>query len=496
MSLVARTVVVFVSIFLFAFVMGNLSGFYFFPRLYPNVEEHDDHEAGEEDEEDHLALTEQAFKSLDIKLGNIIRDEYWKPLTVPGEVIEIPGASDLSVSAPVSGLIEQVHVREGQAVESSDQLVSMRIIDDDLTDAQSKLLDNLSRQDVARREIARLAPLTESGTVTGRRKLDLEYELSQLGSTFRTLSQEILARGLPRTALQDLIENKVLATELSLAVPAFIDLPSATPLRPVSIGGVLNAKDFSIEELLAHPGKMVQRGDDLCNLAYHTELYIRGRAFETDMPALAKIAENGWRIRAEFGHEQANDHSHRLSIEGLELLHVDNHVDKVTQTFSFYLPIVNEVEKQITDEYGRIYQQWKYKPGQRVHLSLPVDHWEDALQLPRDAVVIEGPNAFVFVEHIDPHMTDTTYAHSDSDHAHEDDHDDHAHEGDHDHHVHIEFEPVPVQVLYRDANVVVLADDGQLNANDRIAMNNADKLDLAMKMQASGGGGHHHDHDH
>ena len=59
----------------------------------------------------------------------------------------------------------------------------------------------------------------------------------------------------------------------------------------------------------------------------------------------------------------------------------------------------------------------------------------------------------------------------------------------------IELEPVPVRMLYRDDRAVVLADDGQLSPNMRIAMNNAQALYLAMKMN-SGGGGHHHDHEH
>jgi len=58
------------------------------------------------------------------------------------------------------------------------------------------------------------------------------------------------------------------------------------------------------------------------------------------------------------------------------------------------------------------------------------------------------------------------------------------------------LEPVPVHVLYRDDQTVVIEDDGQLQMGDEIALNSANKLYLAMKMQAGGGGGHHHHHDH
>ena len=70
------------------------------------------------------------------------------------------------------------------------------------------------------------------------------------------------------------------------------------------------------------------------------------------------------------------------------------------------------------------------------------------------------------------------------------------HSDDHEHDIFLELEPVPVRLLHRDDKTVVIADDGQLHDDERIALNSAYKLYLAMKMQAGGGGGHHHHHDH
>jgi len=56
---------------------------------------------------------------------------------------------------------------------------------------------------------------------------------------------------------------------------------------------------------------------------------------------------------------------------------------------------------------------------------------------------------------------------------------------------------VPVRLLHRDDRTVVIAGDGQLHADDQVALNQAYKLHLALKMQmAGGGGGHHHGHEH
>ena len=102
---IARNVLICVGVILLAFAAGNLSGLYFYPRLLQEVDPHDDHAEAEDPggphdhEDEHLALTKQAFENLNLRMGMVERGDYWKSFTVPGEVIEIPGKSELSVSA-------------------------------------------------------------------------------------------------------------------------------------------------------------------------------------------------------------------------------------------------------------------------------------------------------------------------------------------------------------------------------------------------------------
>ena len=139
-----------------------------------------------------------------------------------------------------------------------------------------------------------------------------------------------------------------------------------------------------------------------------------------------------------------------------------------------------------------MFEQWQLRPGQRMHIRLPVERWVDQIVLPTDAVVVDGPNVFVFVEHHHHdehkhhHESDTTNQHATSD----------LHESDGEDKVFVELEPVPVHMLHRDDTTVVIADDGQLHTGEEVALNNAYKLYLAMKMQTGDGGGHHHHHDH
>jgi hypothetical protein len=447
-------------------------------------EQHDDHDDDHDEEEDHVALTKQAFENLGLLMGPISKGDFWKSLLVPARVVEIPGRSNLSVSAPVTGVIEDVRVLPGQSLSRTAPLFTMRLTDEALIDAQSKLLETLTRREVAEQKIARLRPLIESGAVSGSRSLELDYELTQLEVEKSTLLQEIRNRGFPQSMIDPLLKDRELATTLTVYPPNF--------LGEDSTGSEDLASGFSVEDLMVHPGMSLARGEPLCTISYHARLYVEGTAFEDDLQVLDRIAENDWKVTLE-PHGEAEMDADPIC---LSLLRVDNHVDEQTQTVKFFMELPNDVTRtRQTDQ--RIFKQWRFRPGQRVHLRLPVERWENQVTLPVEAVVVDGPNVFVFAEHhheepgstSPPVLEEMATGLDEPELAAEEE----KHDGEHD--AFIELEPVPVRLLYRDDKTVVIADDGQIPAGVPIALNNAYKLYLAMKMQSGGGGGHHH-HDH
>ncbi|HBE67891.1 MAG TPA: hypothetical protein DDW52_07055 [Planctomycetaceae bacterium] len=444
----------------------------------------DDHD--HEEEGDHVALTKQAYQNLELRMGNITRGEYWRSLLVPGRVVEIPGQSNLSIAATVTGIVEDVNVLPGQTLETQSALFTIRITDEALIDSQSKLLELLTRQEVATQEIRRLQPLIDSGAVSGTKARDLQYELRQLEAQEAYLLQELASRGMPDVAINKLLQSRKLTKLASVYTP---DFERSSKTDTASKG---NAYGYSVETLTVHPGKSVRRGDALCTVAYHARLYVEGTAFQDDLAVLDRIMDQGWKVTVqthENTHEPDQQHQHQSELS-LDLLRIDNHVDEETQTVRFFFELPNQVRHTRGSD-GRKFEQWRFRPGQRLHLRLPAERWSDQLTLPADAVVVDGPNTFVFVEH------------------HHDDGEDHGdasesagalagehHDDEEEHEVFMELEPVPVHVLYRDDQTVVIEDDGQLQMGDEIALNSANKLYLAMKMQAGGGGGHHHHHDH
>ena len=114
---------------------------------------------------------------------------------------------------------------------------------------------------------------------------------------------------------------------------------------------------------------------------------------------------------------------------------------------------------------------WRFKPGQRAHLEIPDENRTQQVVAPAGAVGIDGPETFVFKKM------------------------DHTHQGD-DGEVIVEFEKIPVKVLYRDARYAVLEDQLKLDLYEKYAIDKAHQLNLALKQAASGGGGGHSHHGH
>lgn len=144
--------------------------------------------------------------------------------------------------------------------------------------------------------------------------------------------------------------------------------------------------------------------------------------------------------------------------------HLADQIDPASRTFAFYLLLENQPRAFERD--GRPHFVWRYRPGQRVRLRLPVDKLAPAdgampLVLPAGAVVREGPEAFAFVKAGDV------------------------------------FVRQPVRVLHEDRQEIVLASDGGIGPADRVVRNQAAALNRALKAPAAEAEhGHDHGHDH
>lgn len=443
----------------------------------------------EEAEDDHadgglFVVSIAAQKTYGLEIAKAKPSTWTQSVKVPAFVRERPAVSNLRASSRLQGVVKTVFVQVGQCVREGDPLVELELTGDELASAQAVLLDSVQTLSIIDDEIKRLTPAAEEGGIARKNLIEKQYEERRVKSLIESKRQELLVRGLAAEDVNGIIRDRKLVRTLTLVVPTgirprnvrqstAIEAESASRFRLVAAtDDVAESVDewvYSVESMNVSPGSVVAAGESLCDLAYHETLLVEGQAWERDLPLLTKLIDERQTVSVSLG-----DSDSPVTIEGLRILFMDNHVDNETQTYRFYIEVPNAVLTENRVGEDRRFRTWRFKPGQRGHVQLPVKMWTDRLVLPSDAVAEDG------VDHIIFHRVS---------------HHDHEHDGGA---VppHSEFRGVVVKVEYRDQYRVVVDHEGRLKDRHYIAMNNADML-LRARNEGAGGGGHsHHGHEH
>ncbi|MBA2113236.1 efflux RND transporter periplasmic adaptor subunit [Bremerella alba] len=462
-----RTILLRIALFLSIAIAIGLIGYFTGMQNAPSPapvadtvsDAHEDDQGHDHGSGEVVTLTDSAFDNLKIAVKSMRGETYVSPLTIPGEVVEIPGRSSFTVAAPVGGNVRSVNVDVGQLVHLSDPLFKLDIVDEPVLSAQVDLLDVLGQIDVTRAEINRLSPLAQSGAIAGKAPLEFEYQEQKLKNRKDARAQELVARGLTVRQVSTVLEQRKLIKQIDVLLNEAPRDTASSEQDPVS---------FVVETLDIHPGMTVPRGTSLARLADHRYLYIRGEAFEQDVPRLYELEANHVPIEVQFGHSHENEADRNFATRTAEIAYIDNHADETTGTFFFYLRLKNEIaaDSLLLDQ--SVTRQWRFKPGQRVHLRLPMDKFEDQFVLPREALVEEGIETFVFQQvfgHVEPGMK--------------------------------EFQKVPVEVIHRDTTTAVISRKGGIRLGDSVVVTHAYQLYLEMLSEAGDGDGNaHQGHNH
>jgi len=422
-----------------------------------------------------VSLSDRARQNLGLITGKVELQDWWHSISIPAEVMEEPGHSEQGVSSTVQGIVLKIHAFPGQTVRAGDPLIDIQPTSELLATAESSLLKILQEMQLVELQIQRMAPTIESGATPIARKLEKEYELTRLESQRLAQVQELLVRGLTPVQIDEIVKTKSLIRTITVKVPAGV-LPGDEEVPLIKLTGNVTADDrpdpvprkaagnhehgsvYSVEALTTHLGQLVQPGNELCRLARHSHLLIAGRAFERESHLVARTLENHWPVKAVF--ETGDDI--QVVRDGLSILYSDNVIDVDSNTLRFYVPLTNEIVRDSPGANGLTYRAWRFKPGQKGRLLVPVNHLTGRIVLPADAVVKEGSDTYVF------RMNGKL------------------------------MERVAVRVESLDSREAVLANDRALYPGDIVARNQAYQLNLALKKaQGGGGGGHSHEgHNH
>ncbi|MEZ6041496.1 MAG: efflux RND transporter periplasmic adaptor subunit [Planctomycetaceae bacterium] len=440
-----------------------------------------------------LELSAQARKNLGLTsdyIDMVRLTNFRRFVTVPAIIAARPGRTQVHVATPLNGVITHVHAVTGESVMPGTLLFEIRLTHEDLVQSQTDFLKSLGELDVEMTEMQRLRAAAQSGALSEKTLLDRQYAIDKLQSLLTAQREALHLHGLSDRQVSEIETSRRLLRELRVFAPMIDEhdhgdelkladdsmIPVAISKQPATRADRLRdeqeerldkenqALDQSleatmvplvIEQLNVHKGQAVAAGDMLCTVADYSRLYIQGDAFEQDIHWLSDARKNGWPLMAVFDAGQG-----KQELNNLNLSYIGNVVDTQNRTLPFYVDLKNEIlEDQFNDEHQR-FVVWKYRPGQRLQLRVPMEEWVDQIVLPVDAVARDGAEAFVFRQY-----------------------------GGH-------FDRVPVHVVYSDQRSVVIAADGELKPGAVVALKSAHQMQIAMKIQAGGGADPHAGHNH
>ena len=406
---------------------------------------HEGHDHGAA--EDRVKLSPQAQKNLKLDVDVIAPQPYWRKLLIPGVVVDRPGESDRGVAARFAGVVEKVHAKPGDAVKAGDPLFTLRVVSDVVLGWQRDLGAAGKELAIATADRDRAAKQVADKVAAPNTLVEPENKLKRAVGQVDGLRRQLQAFGLSAAQIDQIQEGTPVSEVVVFAPPAGDDTTTSADKK---------AAVYEVQKLKVTLGEAVQAGQTLGLLARHQKLFVEGQAFKSEAVALAAIAETKTPVPVEFADEKPGDWPEQPP---LVIDHLANEVDPSTRTFAFYLPLDNL--PRTFDRDGKTHFVWRYRPGQRVRLRVPVEKVGDAvLVLPAGAVVREGAEAYAFVQNGDL------------------------------------FVRKAVRVLYEDRTDVVLADDGSLPGGAFVVRNQAVALNRAVKAAAGGGGGGGHTHEH
>ncbi|MCR9119134.1 MAG: efflux RND transporter periplasmic adaptor subunit [bacterium] len=402
------------------------------------------------DEPKMLKLSPQARKNLGLVSKPALPQSYWRTIQLPGVIADRHGISDRGVTSPVEGVVTSVHAFAGDTVKPGDTLFTIRLLSEQLQTTQSELFKATGETQLIAEERARIEELARNGTIAGNRLIELNQRTRRQQGLIQGYEQALLRHGLNQSQIEQVAKGNFVTTMNVVAPPALKD--GSTPIseiRPVVF--LENEAElqfaYEVQELNVDLGQQVHAGELLSMLSNHRSLYIEGHAFKREASWLEQAASSSRPIEVEFAEDNAQ--SWPDLNQDFQIRHLANTIDPASRTLDFYIPLSNQARAYEKD--GQTFVVWRFRPGQRLRLHVPVEQFENVIVLPSEAIAREGPETYVFRQNGDL------------------------------------FDRLPVHILHEDRQNVVIANDGSVTPGVYLAQGSAASLNRVLKAQAASG---------
>lgn len=399
-----------------------------------------------------LKMSAQARKNLSLVSKPARPTSYWETVQIPGVIVDQPGVTDRGVTSPVVGAVTEIHAFPGDTIRPGERLFTLKLYSEYLQNTQKELFKAVQETELVDAQLARLRPLSQSGGIAQSKIIDLENQRRRQDAIIEAQRQDLITRGLNPEQVAQVESGQFVSTVEVVAPPPIVGrndtaTASIVPANFQRVASESDALAYEVQTLSAELGQQVQAGQLLATLANHGVLYIEGHAFKQEAPALAMAAEQSWNIQVEFAEDDPA--SWPALDQTFHIRHLANSIDTQSRTFDFFVPLENQSRDY--QQGGQTFVVWRFRPGQRVRLHVPVAERNDVLVLPSEAVVREGPEAYVFQQNGDL------------------------------------FNRIPVHVLHEDRRNIVLANDGSVKPGAYLAQSAAASLNRVLKAQAASG---------
>jgi multidrug efflux pump subunit AcrA (membrane-fusion protein) len=398
-----------------------------------------------------LELGEKARKNLNLVVKAVRPTDYWRTLTIPGVVADRPGISDRGVTSPAVGVVAEIHAFPGDTVKPGQRLVTLRLFSEYLQATQTQLFKASQELKLVQEQIDRLNTVASSGAVSGSRLIEQRNELQRQQTLVQASKQELLNRGLTPDQISSVSDGTFTSTIEVLAPPprSHETVLDGLVKPEIQTVGFKVASDigYEVHSLGVELGQTVQAGDLLANLANHQSLFVIGHAFKREAGLLEQAAQNKVLLGLEFA-EDSNEMWPAID-QQFQIRHLSNTIDTATRTFDFFVPLINQSRTYQKD--GMTFLVWRFRPGQRTRIEVPVEKLANVYVLPSEAVVREGADAYVYRQNGDL------------------------------------FNQIPVHILHEDRTHVVLANDQSITPGTFLAQNAAASLRRVLKAQSASG---------
>ncbi len=290
-----------------------------------------------------VVMTATQQQSLGVSVTSVGKNTVLSSRRFPAEIV-VPVGQERVVSAPQSGLLDQLYVAAGQSVKKGQ--VIAHLTSPDLLNLQRDYLQAQTQKKLAAKSLSRDAELLKDGIIPQRRYLETESAHEETSAALAQRKQALRLAGMSDGAISKLSPSSGMSSGISITAPM----------------------DGQVLEQMATSGQRVDMAMPLYRIAKLSPLWLEIHAPLEGLP----FVKEGMPVQVP-----------KLQASG-KLIAVIRSVNKADQTLHLRAEITKGAEK--------------LSPGQFVEAEISLGGQSQSFSVPKSALARQGVEALVFVQ--------------------------------------------------------------------------------------------------